>query len=244
MHQENNISQEAFELIERYLNNELEGQALTDFEEKLQNDQSFREQVEDVRTISAGIERAVLKENMESFHSEMPPETPVININRRKLFLKIAVAACFIFGFVLMFNYYQNDPNEKLYQAYYTPDPGLPTVMGSSNEYDFNEAMVDYKRENYASAIQKWSALYEDSPGNDTLNYFLGMAFMASDEVDKAVPFLESVSTETESEFYEDALYYTGLYHLKKNNIELAKQYFNKINTTKSKELLEKLNEL
>ena len=244
MNQEHNISQNTLELIERYLNHELDGQDLIDFEKKLENDQDFRDEVNFVKNISTGVERAILKEKMESFHSEMQSETPTIKLHRRHIFLKIAVAASLLIGFALMFYYYQTDPYEKLYQAYYSPDPGLPTVMSSTSEYDFYDAMVDYKRENYDSAINKWSALQANSPSNDTLNYFLGMAWMASDDVDKALPYLETVNTEAESTFYEDARYYTALYHLKKNNIELAKQNLSELNSPKAKKLLEELNDL
>ena len=244
MHQEHNISQNTLELIERYLNHELEGQALIDFEKKLENDQDFRDEVNFVKNISTGVERAVLKEKMESFHSEMQSETPIIKLQSRHIFLKIAVAASLLIGFALMFYYYQTDPYEKLYEAYYSPDPGLPTVMSSTSEYDFYDAMVDYKRENYDLAINKWSALQANSPTNDTLNYFLGMAWMASNKVEKALPYLEEVTKNNASVFHEDARFYTALYHIKNNNLELAKQNLSELNSPKAKKLLEKLNDL
>jgi len=181
---------------------------------------------------------------MESFHSEMQSETPIIKLQSRHIFLKIAVAASLLIGFALMFYYYQTDPYEKLYEAYYSPDPGLPTVMSSTSEYDFYDAMVDYKRENYDLAINKWSALQANSPTNDTLNYFLGMAWMASNKVEKALPYLEEVTKNNASVFHEDARFYTALYHIKNNNLELAKQNLSELNSPKAKKLLEKLNDL
>ncbi|MEX0996295.1 MAG: hypothetical protein WDZ45_04540 [Flavobacteriaceae bacterium] len=244
MHQEKNISQNTLELIERYLNNELHGQSLIDFEKKLQNDKDFRDQVDFVKNIPIGVERAVLKEKIESFHSEIQSQPPTIKLHRTNFFLKFAVAASFIIGFGLLFYFYQTSPNEKLYQAYYSPDPGLPTVMSSTSEYDFYDAMVDYKRKNYDSAIRKWSVSIENSPDNDTLNYFLGMAWMASKEEEKAFPYLEQVTKNNESVFQNDARFYTALYHVKNNNIELAKQNLSGLTDERAEKLLEKLNEL
>lgn len=244
MHQEKNISQNTLELIERYLNNELQGQSLIDFEKKLQNDQDFRDQVDFVKNIPIGVERAVLREKLESFHSEIQSQPPTIKLHHTNFFLKIAIAASFIIGFGLLFYFYQPPTYEKLYQAYYTPDPGLPTVMSSENDFDFYDAMVDYKRKNYDSAISKWSELYQKAPENDTLNYFLGMAWMASKEEEKALPFLEQVTKNNESVFQNDARFYTALYHVKNNNIEFAKQNLSGLTDNKAKKLLEKLNDL
>tara|TARA_R110002072_G_scaffold174802_5_gene330412 strand:- start:3880 stop:4614 length:735 start_codon:yes stop_codon:yes gene_type:complete len=244
MHQEKNISQNTLELIERFLNNELQGQPLIDFEKKLHRDQVLRNQLDFVKNIPIGVERAVLKEKIESFHSELQSQPPTIKLHRTNFFQKIAVAAFFIIGFSLLFYFYQTSPNEKLYQAYFSPDPGLPTVMSSSYEYDFYDAMVDYKRKNYDSAISKWTVLLKNSPSNDTLNYFLGMAWMASKDVEKAFPYLEQVTKNNESVFQDDARFYKALYHVKNNNIDLAKQNLSELTDDKAKKLLEKLNNL
>ena len=244
MSQEKNISQNTLELIERFLNNELQGQPLIDFKKKLHNDKDFRSQVDFVKNIPIGVERAVLKEKIESFHSELQSQPPLIKLHRTNFFLKIAVAASLIICFGLLFYFYQSSPNEKLYQAYYTPDPGLPTVMSSTSEYEFYDAMVDYKRKNYDFAISKWSALYQKAPDNDTLNYFLGMAWMASKEEEKSFPYLEQVTKNNESVFQDDARFYLALYHVKNNNIELAKQNLRGLTVDKAKKLLEKLKEL
>ena len=115
-------------------------------------------------------------------------------------------------------------PNEKLYNEFFTPDPGLPTVMGENGDYSFYEAMVDYKHGDYNEAIKKWERQLFQKPKNDTLNYFLGSAHLANGNSKKAIDYLEDVADDKKSIFYNDANTYMGLALLKTGQIPEAKK--------------------
>ena len=114
-----------------------------------------------------------------------------------------------------------------MFLEYFSPDPGLPTVMGNNDNYPFYEAMVDYKEGNYDVAIKKWRGLLVSKPNNDTLNYFLGVAHLANDDSKSAIPYLEKIDV-SESFFGKDAKHYLGLAHLKSGDIEKAKALLEK----------------
>ena len=216
-------------------------QELKDFNQLLELDNDFKVKVEDVKTMLTGIEAQSLKEQLDHFHKEIPETIVKKSIDRKVRHLnlsKIAVAAAIIIavGSIWFFSTPQND---KLYAKYFKPDPGLPTTMSSTNNFDFYDAMVNYKHGDYKMAIDKWKILSENKPENDTLNYFLGVAHLANKNVIEAIPFLErSVEAEDDFVFLDDAYFYLGLAYLKEGNIELAKKHLDLSNTDKGKTIV------
>jgi tetratricopeptide (TPR) repeat protein len=237
-----NISQELLEAIERYINGTMEAKELKDFNEYLLIDDEFKTQVEDIKIMLLGIETQSLKEQLNEFHKDIP-ENKTDNVNKiRFLSLrKIAVAAAIIIA-TGSFWFFNNPPNEKLYAKYFKPDPGLPTTMSSSDNFEFYDAMVHYKHGDYNVAIDKWSALNMKNPSNDSINYFLGVAHLANKNEEKAIPFLEKAVTNKQFTFLSDAYYYLGLSYLKDGNYIAAKKNLNLSDLDSSKSLLIELN--
>src|SRR5690606_41157213 len=97
----------------------------------------------------------------------------------------------------------------------FKPDPGLPTPMGTSSNYEFYYGMVSYKRKEYGDAILRWESLYAANPENDTVVYFLGVANLANSNPRQATKYLEIDRKSTESVFFEDIQYYLALSLLK-----------------------------
>lgn len=241
----NNITQEEFESIEAYLNNSLSKEDLLIFENRLQNDEGFAAKVEDIKTVLKGIETQALKEQLDIFHNEMTSteeDTDVIEPKVKSLkWRKIAVAAALIIA-AGSFWFLNRDSNEQLYAEFYSPDPGLPTTMSSTKNYEFYKAMVSYKQGHYNEALKNWTNELKTKVDNDTLNYFVGSALLADKKESEAISYLEEVTKQDNSVFKNEALYYLGLAYLKNNNLEKAKEYLQKSDFTKAKDLLKKLN--
>jgi tetratricopeptide (TPR) repeat protein len=238
----NNITQDLLEAVERYYTNAMPNEERQGFEKRLQTDSEFKTQVEAVRMLMLGIETQSLKEQLEEYHKEIPEKTP--NNTSSKImslqFLKYA-AAVIILVVIGSFWLFGASTNKKLYTQYFTPDPGLPTAMGNTEHYDFYDAMVNYKRGDYKMAISKWKKIHQNKPENDTINYFLGVAHLADNNIEKSIPFLKKTTDKTESNFNNDAYFYLGLAYLKNNDKDSAIEYLKLNNSEKSKELLDKL---
>lgn len=245
MKDSDNISEEVLETIERYLNGNLSSQELKDFNRLMNLDEDFRQQVEDVRTMLFGIEAQSLKEQLNEFHEELP-KTKIVKRSpeERVRFLKysrIAAAAALVIALGSIW-FFSTPHNEKLYAKYFTPDPGLPTTMSTTNNFDFYDAMVNYKHGDYQDAIAKWKVLSEKKPENDTINYFLGVAYLANKNATEAIPFLENAAEAPDSfTFLNDTYYYLGLAYLKEGNIELAKKNLSLSENKNAKEIVLKL---
>ncbi len=239
-----NITPELLEAVERYYNGTMALQKRTLFKEQLHKDGDFKILVEDIRTTLLGIEGQALKERLEAFHEEISKHNPVVASTPKVRFLsfsKIAIAAGIILVLGMLW-FLSGSTNDRLFAKYFRPDPGLPTTMSSSDNFAFYDAMVNYKQGDYATAISKWEKLEQKAPENDTLNYFLGVAYLAQKNAEKAVPYLKKTANNAESVFLQDAFYYMGLAYLKSDKLEEAKNAFQKSQSDKSQEILNRLN--
>ncbi len=244
------IQQQELELIESFLGDKLSKEEKMTFEKSIKEDQLLAQKVADIKEILQGIEEGVLKNQLNSYHKEITPVSAsksenlhVIKLqkksNNRVLLYLIAASLVVAFGLFFILN--ESGSTEKLYATYFDPDPGLPTTMGSSDNYPFFDAMVNYKQGDYKKAISKWEVLEKKAPENDTINYFLGVAYLADNNEVKAIPYLNKTINSSNSVFADDAYYYLGLAYIKSNKIEQAKQAFKKSSLKHSQEILNAL---
>jgi tetratricopeptide (TPR) repeat protein len=237
-----NITQDLLETIERYYTNAMPNVERQEFEKRLETDSEFKIQVEDIKLFILSIESQSFKEQLNEYHKDIPEKTH--NNKSSKImslrFLKYAAAVIILIA-IGSFWFFGTSSHEKLYTQYFIPDPGLPTTMGKPENYNFYDAMVNYKRGDYKIAISKWEKIHQGKPDNDTINYFLGVAHLADNNIEKSIPFLKKTADNTESNFNNDAHFYLGLAYLKINNRDLAIKYLKLNNSEKSKKLLDKL---
>ncbi|NJX14518.1 tetratricopeptide repeat protein [Tamlana crocina] len=237
----NDISQELLEAIERYVKGTMDLKERKDFDDYLKIDSNFRIQVEEVKTTIHAIEKQTLIEELNVFHQDIENKKIKKDNYNKIRFLKLSkwVAGAAVVIALLSIWFFSSSPNQKLYTKYFTPDPGLPTMMSSTNNFKFYDAMVNYKHGDYKKALEKWMLLAEKQPKNDTLNYFIGMAHMNSKDVTDAIPFLErTVQSQDSFLLKNEAHHYLGLAYLKEGNIELAKKHFKLSKTDSSKKII------
>ena len=215
------------EQIEKYLLGALSAAEANAFEEKLKSDSDLNAEVEMQRTLMLGIETAALREKMSSLYSESNAtgEAKIKNINQSKNRINWwAIAAGFAF-LVAIGSYFLIQPlGNRNFNKFYFPDPGLPSPMGSTEDYDFYDGMVDYKYGNYNDAIHKWEPLLQNDPANDTLKYYLGSALTALHKPSEAVEYFNDL-IETQNAYQtDDARWYWSLNQLQLNNKVLIRE--------------------
>lgn len=246
MEQKKNTSPENIEAVERYLNNEMTAAERLEFDARLIEDAIFNTEFEETKAVILGIESAALKEELDIFHTEISAKKTGVNseTNSRNFARKLipySIAASIILAIGLFLYTNQTPTNDKLFAAYFTPDPGLPTKMGSNNNFEFYDAMVDYKRKEYDTAIKKWKTLQQYDTENDTLNYFIGVSYLAKGDGMNAEKYLQNAIENSAGFLENDGYFYLGMANLKANNSEKAKVNFKKCATEKCKEILAEL---
>lgn len=240
----NYISQEQQEIFERYLLGQMNKEEKDTFISKLEQDGSLTQQFQEFKMLFRTVEEDGLRQKLEELHNivERPQGEQIKppRISRIKI-LRIAASLAVLITLGGFWFVNRKSPTERLFDTYFLPDPGLPTVMGPNSDYSFYEAMVDYKQGNYDIAIDKWEKLLIEKPKNDTLNYFLGAAYLANGEHQKSIPLLMKITQKDSASFSKEALYYLGLVNLKENQKDDAIQNFEASKDNRSKILLSKL---
>ncbi|SHN33910.1 hypothetical protein SAMN04488057_12215 [Cyclobacterium lianum] len=217
------ISQEEFEKIERYLLNSMGKAEQIAFERELEKDKDLTKKVGAVKTMLHGIEEIAFREELNDLHQEW-----VRKQGRQKkppgIWLRYGIAASVLLigGFFCWWLWVRPDFNEQVFEAFYEADPGLITAMGSTAAYDFDRAMVDYKTGNYEAAIRRWESLQDDKPGNDTLNYFLGAAYLETKNLSFSRHHLQEVAESDGSGFRSEAYWYLALLDVLERDYENA----------------------
>ena len=249
MNRDIEISQEEFQVFEQYILAQMPDVEKVAFAKRLSSDPEFQNKFETVRLLLVGVQEAALKNRLEVFHNNLISSAKNPVQTSRKLFLvkRWLVAASIIviagFGVLLLMN--RNSKEEKLFAAYYKPDPGLISAMSStSDNYLFDRAMIDYKVGDYDAALKTWESMLVAKPENDTLDYFIGSAYLAKEKNELALTHFQKVIANVNSYFLNDARWYTGLLLLKEDRINEAIPFIEKSEHHDKESLLLKLNEV
>lgn len=229
------IDQQLFEQIEAYLLNTMDTARRAAFEREMEADERLRNEVHLQRRLTATAEAfSYMGEKQEQ--KEQPRSAAV---KRMPHFAWYAAAAVVI---VAVTWFYRNStPSaEKIYARYFIPDAGLPVVMSSANDhYDFYDGMVSYKEGDYTRAIEIWKKVYLENAANDTLQYFIGMAYLNSND-SSTVAYLLPVAGNDNSRWQPKAIWYLALAYVKYGSKEEAALWLKKLSNDEQARLLEK----
>lgn len=241
------ISPEEFKSIEQFILKQLPAEEYNAFYNNLKTDKILQQKLNQVRLLLLGVQEAALSKKMGHYHQElMGPKKNSHSFSKKAFSMKSWLLAASILvialvGTLVYFN--TGNKEEKLFAQFYKPDPGLITAMSTSDNYLFDRAMINYKTGKYEAAIKKWDSLLITKPKNDTLNYFLGSAYLALNENRKAIAYFHKVNLTDSSYFSKDAYWYLGLALMKENKIQEAIPYIAKSHNPNKKQLLLKLEE-
>jgi hypothetical protein len=223
------ISQEEFEEIEQYLLGKLSEREQNTFENRMEKDGMLKDEVALQRRLLTAVElgslEGILKISTVSETKLKPIGT------KRFLLYAAAIIVLFVFGFLgwILTRDFGTGIKKDLYSAYFYPDPGLPVVMSSSNDYIFYDGMVSYKEGKYEEAMELWGKLPTERLSSDTLLYYLGMATLNLDQYQESSKFLGEVVADSQSVFQQKAIWYKALISLRQNENDQAKALLEKL---------------
>ena len=247
MKRNTDISPEEFEELDRYILKEMPQEEYDAFTLKWQSDPVLQNKMHTVRLLLMGIQESNLEENMDRFHEEMASSIKNKPASSGKIFSlrgwMIAASVIVLAGLGALWMLNKPTSQEKLFATYYKPDPGLITAMGTTENYLFERAMIDYKTKKYDSALKSWQELLQANPDNDTLNYFVGSALLAKENAGEAIPFFKKVTGQSNSYFFKEANWYLGLALIKQQNSLEAIPYLEKSDHQNREAVLKKLKE-
>lgn len=211
------ISRGEFERIERYLLGSMGVAEREAFEQAMSADETLRHEVELQRMLVGTVELGTWNvARMVDGHTQQP--LPIQPPRPLRFGWYAAVALLLIgLGWGAWWFFGRQDTTQmNLYAIYFRPDPGLPVTMGhDSVKYLFNEGMVSYQEGQYDEAIDVWDGLTVKIGTSDTLQYYIGVAYMNLDRDADALTRLAAVAADSQSVFREKATWYLALIALK-----------------------------
>jgi|APTNR8051073442_1049403.scaffolds.fasta_scaffold02409_5 tetratricopeptide (TPR) repeat protein len=220
------------ELIDDYLKGHLSVEQNAEFEERMKEDNVFKKQIVLRKLIIEGIHEAYTEELKGKLIAH---DLKLAEINRFSLNWRIAASVAFLVlcGIVTYTTFFKAEPDD--FDIY---EPGLPNAMGHSAQVQFNNAMSKFKAGDFKSAGIDFEILLFQNMSNDTLLYFSALCDFRIKNTDMAANKFERI--ESDSEFYDKALYRLAMAHWTKGRNKDARVLLEEvIATTKDQALKE-----
>lgn len=205
---------EESEWIDNYLRGELIGDERESFISQMHSNEELQRKVSIRKLVHAGISASYaedLKQKLANYDRSLASK------KRFRFSWKMAAAFTLLIatGAVLYLSVKKSDP-----YAFDIPDPGLPNVMGATNNIEFNNAMSTFKAGNYLTAGQAFSKILANHPANDTLLYFSGLCEFRIKRTEAAIE--KWTQIEGNSEFIEKTQYRLAIAYWVGGNEEKA----------------------
>ena len=236
------MSKERFvKQITEYLNGELEGDALQNFENEMSVDAEFRQLVEEDRLIREGVQLMVLektKRELQELEKELSGSqsrkktTNVISL-RRWMGWTAAAVVLIALGWWVLFDKDQVT-HEDLYAAYFEPEPNLfhPEQRGGEELALIDRAFQAYDYENHEQAIRLFEDLLKERY-DASVQFYLGVSYLADENPDKALKALNDFLKNSQ-DMQNEAKWFMALAHLKSGEIDKTREQLEVITKTKN----------
>lgn len=210
----NTEDQILFERIDSYLTGKMSAEETKAFEIEVKASEALQSEVGVQRDLQTSIELGGLASTLDDIYNQ---KKRIISSSNGRPWLGLAAGFAVLVSLTYWFTSSQPQTQE-LFAEYATTDSGMPVPMSATNQYDFYDAMVDYKTEKYELAIQKWSVLMVEQPHNDTLLYFTASAHFNLAHYDTALGFYAQMGIDSATPYFDKAQWYTLLCDLKSDN--------------------------
>ena len=205
------------ELIEKYFAQRLNINEKKVFEELMQTNELFREQVVYEKEVQKAItlnEREELKKKLQSFEKKKP---------KRNFSIWVAAASfAILFGIGYWTISNQIDTNavyEEYYQTY--PNVVMPTVRGENLSDVKSEAFYAYDSGDYTKALTLFSKLY-DTDKEDYALFYKSISLMELYQFNEALSSFEQFDLKKNNEFTWYVKWYKALTFVKLEQKEMA----------------------
>lgn len=233
------------EIMDAYLQGHLSKEERRVFKERLAQDPEFRNTFEWHQKMGNAIQEIEFRQTLDKLQSSALQKKDA-KIKSWKPLLSIAASIVFLIGLFWVIHLNQA-PSFQKQLAQVELEPGLPTLLGTTEQVAFGEGMNAYKLQDYEVANTYWSPLLIANPSNDTLLFYLAQVDLGTGQNKAAQEKLEQIKAQKESLFYEKANWYLAIAALRLEDPTTAIEWLKRIvdrEEEKREEALELLNYL
>lgn len=225
--------EEKFTLIEKYLAEELQGEALKKFEAQLQTDEQLNEELTLHRQLADTLKgekvhelRNVLKDVDKNWEdSSKKDSAKIVNFNFKRVLAIAATIALFVISYQWFSN--QELSSEEIYATHFEPYPMLLNQRSidetTTDSEIYNNAISFYAKGENADALAAFDKLLDSQPDNITFQFYKANIHLSSMDATSAIPIFQKILTSENPNFIEQTRWYLALAHLQNDDKENAK---------------------
>lgn len=239
----NSSDQLTFELINRYLKEDLNGTELIEFQERMVVDTSFSEEVKKVREEIELVEEYALRKKLNSIHNDLYSDTKKTIGLPFKFVSGIAASVIFILGF-WYFQYSSEITPKELFNQNFQPYPNLLSTRNvTPDTIQWMVAMQHYSSGNYNECLEQLSKKSHSGIMESDIEFYQGICLIAINQYDPAIKKL-IYSLEVNNKYNQQIKWYVSLCYLALDEpneglIWLKKIQFNEYAFEKSSKIIE-----
>lgn len=242
-----------YEIIEKYLAEELSLEEINDFNKELETNEEFKKEFELYKEINTSLTNKYsnlqkenkLKNTLETLGNKHFKKEEVIkaieqksNSVKKYLFSISSIAAIFALAFFLL------KPQANLYDQFAEHSLLEIQVKGNSEE-NLLQAAEYFNNAEYNLAIPLLEDYLKENPKDLEIKITLGISLLEKNKIDEAIAIFTEVYNKNNI-FKNKAKWYLALAHLKNTENSKAKNYLSKITKnsfyySKANKLLDKL---
>jgi tetratricopeptide (TPR) repeat protein len=209
------------EYIDDYFNGSPDDLQKQRFEELINNDVVFAEEVAFYVAAKATLQQHARQEKKERFSNlyRQQQAVPVVQLKPAKRVWKYLAAASVLL-FALLLTWFVNNQKtspDQLADTYIQQHLlTLPVTMGTQQD-SLQTGLNLYKADKLPEALQYFEALLKNNPDNEAAKKYAGIVSLRLNDYDKALSYFKSLELNTAS-FSNPAKFYHALTLLKRNN--------------------------
>lgn len=215
-----NMHEEDLQLIEKYIDGELDGKALADFHARMEADVEFAQAVRMEEDIMESIElwgNKELKNKLEKIGEEEIGNAEIKNINTRRRKFLWAAAAVLGLAVIAKFALHISPPSpEKLYADYAAHEFNF-TEKGNNAKL-INTAENKLAEKQYGEALPLLEKLTALDAQNNDFQLALGICHLEVNDYEKALSIFSELETNAPL-YIGEAKWYKALVFLKKGDL-------------------------
>lgn len=225
--------EQKYDLIERYLDQQLSASERSDFEQKLENDPALREELELHQQLAetlGGTEVHQFRAELKAINQKW--QAPATEKKVRSIaFRRIAAIAATVLILLLAYQFLKTPAThapEALFASNFEPynmvmnqRASLPTLVA--------EAASAYEAAAYENAAKAFRQLEAENQGEVVFQFYLAISELALDNSAQAIPLLKEIIRQDHPLFAEQSRWYLALAYLHNGDIELTKSQLQKI---------------
>jgi len=217
------------QLIELYLDGELQGDELTNFEMKIQEDREFNNEYK----LHVAIRETLTNKEVNEFRDKLV-RIGMQSENKREPFrLKPAALYSFLLFVVIAtvssyFIFRTTYSNEEIFAQYYEHYTAGSVTRGLENGTDdvFQLALKKYNNAQYKEAIKLFRQISDTSKLFISCEFFNGISYMELKNYKEAIHCFKPVIKDANGFYYNDAVWYMGLCYIKSDEMNEAVKQF------------------